>query len=508
MSRVPWYEWWWANQWRFIRIPNRLQVVTGTGKEKDQAVESIMTFLKEGLKHRYFDIKASAALALGKTGETSAAKAIRPLLRARNEIVRESAILAVGMLKDGESLPHLQKILEDRRYSQRSRVHAAVAMGLLGISGGAEGLIRMMETEEGKTTGNTIEIRAASCLALGIMKHKKAVPSLIRLLESKETDPRLRAMAATALGKFESATIMLEEGEVSPGALLLASLQTTVPTPVRRSAMMALANVWYEGLGGFLIDLYRTDPDPWVKNLSLLVVAEKIINPHLKRKFQKNIRELLTGSQKDVNLANFGAVAAGLSGDSQAIPILRVQFQKARRDDTRAAAAVGLGFLKDEESIPQMLSTVRGSGSDFLKSFCCIALALIGKGDRRISTSLRAILSDPECQGGLRSSASIALAKIGDHEAVGLLLKTAERGDRRTRQLLVQSVGYFRDLGTFVPLKGIYESPRSGNDIKTLTMVTLGYIVERDTPPILQKIFLNTNYLLMFPNLQRMAKYM
>jgi HEAT repeat protein len=509
VTKIPWFEWWWANQWRFIRIPQRLHVATGTGDEKDKSLTEVVKFVTSGLKERYFDIKAASALALGKTGDEGSAKVIRQLLKSKHSVVRESAVLALGMLKDTKSLPLLQRFLEDRRIPQNIRVHAAVSMGLIGSDGASGPLLKALETEHGDKTGMTVEVRAACCLALGVMKHEEALPTILKILESNDSDARLRAMAATALGKFESPSIMLKDGgEISPAVHLLTALQTTMPPAVRRSALLSMANVWYEGLGSSLVDLHKSDPDPWVKNLSLLLVAEKEESPSVKDNLNRRLRDILDGTGEDKNLMNFAAVAAGLSGDEEAVPLLRKLFRESSSDDTRAATAVGLGFLKDHDSIPALLGAMGSSSSDFLKSFCCVAFALMEKGDKQVSGALRAIVVDPKNANTLRSTASIALAKIGDFGAVHVMCDLMEKGSGPFRKVMVVSVGYFRDLGTFPALKKLFKSSRTDYESKALIMVSLGYIVEREHPPVLKNLFKHYNYLLMFPNLTRMSRLM
>jgi HEAT repeat protein len=341
-----------------------------------------------------------------------------------------------------------------------------------------------------------------------MMKHKEAVAPLIRILEDPEADERLKAMAATSLGKFETPSIMLEGGEVSTATRLLAALQTTQPPVVRRSAMMALANVWYDGLGSSLIDVHANVADPWVRNLSLLVCAEKVTNPAVKAQLHRRLRKIVSEPRGEPNLANFAAIASGLSGDTEAIPLLRRFFQRQKKDDAKGAAAVGLGFLKDTDSIPMLLEGMRESDSPFLKTFCSVAFALMEKPDPRVSQALRAILADPKNTGHLRATASLALAKMGDFSAVQLLLKFLDKGNRGVRQLMVLSVGYFRDLGTYIPLKQFYEKTGKDYELKALTLVALGFIVEKEHPPLLKKPFLFYNYLLLFPNLTRIYRLM
>jgi HEAT repeat protein len=506
---VPWYEWWWANQWRFIRIPQRYQVATGTGQDKEVALEHIVKFLTSTLKEKYFDIRAASALALGKAGEADSIKNIRPLLKTKNDVIRESAILALAMLKDEKSIPMLVRILEDQRQTDSLRVHCALALGLLGSADAGPALLKTLETETNAKTRMTDEIRAAAALSLGLIQFKPAVTSLIKLLDSSDANPDLRALTATALGKFKASSLMLDAGEISISGQLLKALQTTQPPQVRRAALMALSYVWYEGLGDSLLDLYKVDPDPWVKGLSLLVLAEHIQNPNVKKEFQRRVRKLIEDPKGDpLYVRDFAAVAAGLSDDKEAIVPLRVLFQKSKKPETRAAAAVGLGFLKDFDSVPMILDGMRTAKTPFLKAFCCVAFALMEKPNKHVSAQLRAILANPKNAGTLRACASIALAKIRDFSAVNLLLDYMNRGDRRVRQLMVISVGYFRDLATYLPLKTLFESKKSENETKAIILVSLGYIVEKEHPPVLKTLFLHYNFLLPFQNLSRIFHLM
>jgi HEAT repeat protein len=506
---VPWTGWWWANQWRFLRIKSRMQVESGTGDEKDRAFEEITKFLGKALKNKYFDVRSAAALALGKARVETQAKAVGKLLGSKHPEVRESALLGLGMLRFKPAIPTMVKILNDPRQPQSVRVNAAVGLGILADPGTGEDLLKVLGTEPLAKNGMTVEIRAAACLALGLMKCEKAVEPLIRLIGDPEGDPRLRAMAVTALGKFRQPTLHLEAGEVSAASTILAALSPSNPYQVRRSAIMSLAEVWYEGLGTNLFDLHRNDSDAWMRCLSLLVLAEKVKDPNLKKAFHRRLRELLTERQDSQSLVNFAAIAAGLSGYAEASGPLRRLFRESRKEQTRAAAAVGLGFLGDTDAIGLLLEGLRKTSSPYLKSFCCVSFALMGKGDRRISAELRAILTDTKCLGQLRSTACIALAKIGDTSAVNLIYRFLEKGgDRTLRQLLVVSAGYFRDYGSFLPLRKVYEARSTSYETRALVCVALGYIVEREHPPVLKRIFKYYNYLLTFPNLQRIFRMM
>jgi HEAT repeat protein len=471
-------------------------------------VSHIVDFLESCLKDKYFDIRGAAALALGKAGNPDAAKAVRTLLKSRNDVVRESALLALGMLKDSKALPLMKRILADRKQTQSLRVHAAMAMGLLGDHGAGPELLEALQTEANDRTGMTPEIQSAAALALGIMKWKKAAAPLIEIIRSLDRPPGLRAVAATALGRFQAPSIMLDAGEVSTTAPLLSALQTNQPPQLRRAAIIALAHVWYEGLDSSLLDIHTSDPDPWVRGLSLLVLAEKIDTPHGKAQFGKRVRRILEEPRKDPSLTNFAAVAAGLAGDTESLTLLRDLFSGAPKEDTQGAAAVGLGFLKDKESIPLILAGMHRTPSTFLKSFCCVAFALMEEGDKRVSKALKGILADPRNGGNLRACASIALAKIGDFSAVRILLDQLSKGDKRFRQLMVISIGYFRDLGTFLPLREFYKNRKTDKETRALVLVSLGYIVEKEHPPVLKTLFLHYNFLLQFPNLRRIFNLM
>src|SRR5262249_33617580 len=80
-----------------------------------------------------FDVRCSAAIALGKLGQ---ARDAHPLERAANRDVRgevrRSALLALGLLGSQAELPFLCDVVEQRDRDPDERAMAALGIGLLG----------------------------------------------------------------------------------------------------------------------------------------------------------------------------------------------------------------------------------------------------------------------------------------------------------------------------------------------------------------------------------------
>jgi HEAT repeat protein len=499
----PWHAWWLANQWRIFPVAPRLQVVTGTGSEKSQAVDLVIAFLHEALKSGEPCIQREAAFALGRAGNPAAAEALVSLLGSDREAVREAAVLGLGMVQAKSS--RLADLLTDANESQRLRVHAAVALGMLGDRRAGTALMRALETEVTETSGMTMEIRAASAFALGSMKWKEAVRPLIPLATSPDVDARLRATAVTALGKFLSKTSEADTEEESLAKRIRNALKTHHPPAVRRAAVTSLPWLGPKACGKSLLDLPLTDADTQVKHRSLIILAERITDERTKKRFQRRVRFLLKKFTHEETLLGFAAIAAGLSGDNAARTALRNLFFRGKCASTRAAAAVGLGFLKDVKAVPHLLKGVRQTDSAFLKTFCGVAFVLMGKKDPKMTEALREIVLDPKTMWSVRSTAATVLAKMGDASTVKTLLKDLEDDPADVRQRVAVS-GCFRDFSTVVSLKKLYGASGTGPGTQAVIVATLGHIIDRGNPKVQRLACEYPDAMLPFPNLASIVK--
>jgi HEAT repeat protein len=138
------------------------------------------------------------------------------------------------------------------------------------------------------------------------------------------------------------------------------------------------------------------------------------------------LREALA---KAGNPADLGALAigAGIAGDREAAPLLRVKFAETSVSTARGYVAVAIGLVGARDAVGEIRAVVRGSrfDPDLLRE-SAIALGLLG--DKDLVPELVGMLAEAKA---LSSQASIAAALgfIGDSRSVDPLVALLERQD-------------------------------------------------------------------------------
>ncbi|MHC5037808.1 MAG: HEAT repeat domain-containing protein [Planctomycetota bacterium] len=473
--------------------------VTGEGG-KEAVRKEIVQFLQKGLKQPHFDCKASAVLALGKMKEKTAGPHVLSFLRMRNPTVRESAALGLGMMEYGKAVPVLMKVLENPKGDKSLRVCAALALGMAKAESAGPLLLEILNRKTGKRGGENLEVQCAACYALGVLRHADGWAPLVRIIRSADSDENLRATAVSALPKFGKTTLLTTQGEISIPQMFMNLLRTDSSAMVRRSAVLALGGVWVRGLGQSLALFHRQDPDLWVRCLSLLVLAEHAGKTGEEGMARKIFRGLIE-KPRDRSLRDVAMISAGLSQDEEALPLLRAILKEEDYGSSWAAAAMGLAFLKDEESLPEILKGLHGTGNPYKKAYACMAIALLGKGNEQASVLLKGILAG-KTHPHLRATASMALARIGDDSAVAMLLDMLPKvSEPSFRKMTAISLRYFRNLNALPVLKSCFEGKKTDKETKAMILVAVGCLGDEREVPILREISSGYNFLLPFPKL-------
>jgi len=185
-------------------------------------MDSLLVELRKELGHEDPQIRALAALALGTLRDTESLAALRECLVDHDCRVQDAAALALGQMTDSESgydllfllahrcshcraraahalgkvgyteaIPRLLLLLRDK--SQTCRFEAAQALGSLGASEAEKALRDMLGDEDA-------HIRASACLALGELGVLDAAQEIFPLLWDRHW--ACRANAAKALGQL------------------------------------------------------------------------------------------------------------------------------------------------------------------------------------------------------------------------------------------------------------------------------------------------------------------
>jgi len=139
-----------------------------------------------------FNTRGYACESLGKIGDTTAFTSVSLCLKDSVEVVRKSAAVALGRLKDKRAISYLIQGLSDPHFSVRmTSASALVEIGKPSV----KPLIKLLNKLKTDTIAAHLAIES-----LGKLKNKKATSTLIKKLRSK--DWTTRAFTVEALGKI------------------------------------------------------------------------------------------------------------------------------------------------------------------------------------------------------------------------------------------------------------------------------------------------------------------
>lgn len=154
----------------------------------EEAVDDVASFLTHSDKK----VRILAAYTLGQIHFPRASKKLKHVLQDESYEVREAAVKALGDLGDPQSVDILLQIAsEPERYSL---VWIIDSLGKIADSRALPVLV------VNAVNAHSVEVREAAADALGNLRTKEAVPTLISLLEDQ--DARVRHSAATSLEKL------------------------------------------------------------------------------------------------------------------------------------------------------------------------------------------------------------------------------------------------------------------------------------------------------------------
>jgi HEAT repeat protein len=314
---------------------------------------------------------------------SEALPALRELFKDEDaDVHRSGAEALVELYKDANDLPALRELLGD----EDPGIHRSAAEALVELYERGKDLTALRDLLMEKGLG----VRQHASAALARMGDKQAVPALRKLLE--DTEPDLRRSAAKALAQ-------LGENQAEPD--LLIRLQDKAPN-VRRSAAEALVELYERGKDlTALRDLlnYEDSSARWLAAAALARMGDKQALPALRKL-------LKSGEQK---LMQDAAARLTRMGDKPAMPdlndLLKVEEPKPKVWLDAAAALVELyERWKDLSALRELLKFQNNS----VRLYASVALARMG--DKQAVPALRELLEDTEPE--VRRAAGKALVEL------------------------------------------------------------------------------------------------
>lgn len=149
--------------------------------------------LREALSGSDPCVRRTAIVLFGRLRADGAADALRPLLASSDVNVREAAVLALGHREAREDAGAVRPALRDD--APQVRRAAAWSLGRMEDRGSVAALIEALRDREPT-------VRAQAAYALGSIEDPSAVPAIAAMLNG-DADPRVRRVAARALGQFD-----------------------------------------------------------------------------------------------------------------------------------------------------------------------------------------------------------------------------------------------------------------------------------------------------------------
>ncbi|MEZ6194903.1 MAG: HEAT repeat domain-containing protein [Planctomycetota bacterium] len=522
-ANVTWAAWWFFNDDRFLDLKAKVRAKDAETENADLFVgevdgaagvtkvpakkirEGVIPNLRIALKDEFYDVRAAAAIALGKCGMDEARADIESVINDDDQRVRESACLALGILGNKEAVPLLIEIMNDTKDGRkrlgrgtsdilpRTRAFAALSLGLIGARhsdmSDTQAVSALMAALDQKKVSH-IDLEVGPIVALGIMRAKEAVPALIKFLEDPNNTARSRGYAATSLGKI---------GDPAAISTLIEHLDDKQNEVVQSSAMALGSLVKPDQKKNVqrLQKMTKTGRDLAAKNFSIMSLAQ--VGGAENRNF---LFRLLDGNNFE---KTFGALALGVyfhaeenkndDAKEEVAKAIHKEFKNTKSPDELGAYAIALGLMKYDTAGPDMLETLKKGGQASMRQHVCIGLGLLDFDDA-IPTVREIVQEKGDID--LRRNAAIALGLLGDREAMNFLQKEMERSTNSQAVLgaVTQGLGFIGDVSAVKRLGEMATDRKEFKDnTRAFSAVALGLLGDKDNLPALFAIAENNNYL-------------
>jgi HEAT repeat protein len=423
-----------------------------------------------------YDVRASAAIALGKAGDASASAPLRKLARNdRRDEVRRAAIVGLGLLGRIEELPFLTDVANDRSADADDRGMALIAVGLLGGDEAAQWLVAFTErprVPDAKKTEET-ELMADALAALGATGSPFAAGKLGRVADDTSVDLFFREHAVLALGRLR------DRGSLPRLLKLLGHEEERL----RRCAAAALGRV---ALG---TDASAVSAMTGALGRERDAVARFFLVQSMGVVRAPAVASALRARLEDGPWADraYVAIALGAQGDVAAAPLLRKACKKENEESARAAIFTALGLLGDMEAVPLLESELgRGSSPGTHRGYAAFALGVMpSPASKDVLWKRLAEEEDPR----VRADYEAALGFLGDERVKALLVK--EMNDATSsfaRCAAAACLGVLRRADAVPDLVAVVENPRADGIVRSIAIVALGQIVDPCLVPKLARL--------------------
>jgi len=526
----PWEVWWTKNRDKYLafREPIQWADIVDKGGTKSYAIspvyDELLNILADSVNDKDPYLAFRAAIALGKAQDSqnplvSSPKAIEVLKKAHEtetrDFVRNNILLGLGLTSDASAIAIIQGVLEKKENTPLQRSFAALALGYVANNPEVSSALREVLSAE----KDDREVKSSCCISSGNLKDTLAAPVLGKILNGdggkKKVQGMIRAHAALGLGRIGTKEALEELKKFVP--------DNEKENDIRSAVIMALGMTGApEARDNILI--FFQDKANLVRGLACIALAQTLrtVSPqgepvkdaqaparpdgprpdeHPFGRGSGGYETILEAFQKNKSPEADGLmlIALGLTGNDKA----RVDLRKILSADSRktrpllkAAAAIGLGLLKDKDAVEIIVNILRDDkqqNDTTLTPYLILSLAMINEQKKKETISELSNLEKQELEILQKmwtktdknisivayTNLAIAMMKLTSRDwIIEQLVKHTSAKDATLRTYALHTLGL---LGNRDSAKAFIDAAKDNNpDVRKAAIVGIGFLMDKN----------------------------
>lgn len=482
-----WEFWWYFNRDRYVGLRPSLQKLAGQNPdvdepfrpvtEEDRDATLLPRFVK-ALRDSDPAVRIATIHALAKTRDPDARLYLFNALHDKEHLVRIQAILALGVWGNTVSLPRLEGILKDGDRDLQERMYAAISIGLIGGPLAAESFKQVLAPKP--FLAFPPMVRAGLAYGVGLTRDAENAPLIRALLGDRAVEDHVvRSYLLLSLGKC---------GGASDLPILLRALKDD-ETQLRRSGAIAIgvlqAGEADDAAVAALANVAQSDADVMVKNFAYVAMGQiggAQAGLQLKADFARTTRAYKP----------FIALALGILGDPENVPLLLKELAGASDTSYRAALAIALGLHRDNRAAPALRDAFSAAGEPVLRSHIALALGLVGDVDS-IERLQKGFVGANDVE--LIPALATGLGLLGARTTASLLAKmsTGEKNEF-VKQSLMFGLGLVGDRAALEPLATVLGNASQVAYVRAAAATALGLLSDPHPVRAIARASQDSNY--------------
>jgi HEAT repeat protein len=329
-------------------------------------------------------------------------------------------------------------------------------------------------------------VASYGALALGRVGTKDYAASMLRML-GKQTSvgPNVKRSTAIALGQLGLRVSGAERAQLAVD--LWKALDETSDPSAKNFGYISLAYMVMADVKAKATDIF---------NAKGVNVADALLDLADKRDYAKRPYGALSIALIGRAIGNAPDIAVYGDYKVKCLKVLRAGLEDKKLDPrARAAFAVSLGIIKDDERVARLTEIVADEKEDReLRGYAALALGMIGIGSKEVEKSIIAAMKEHTSE-ELRSQTAVALGLLGSRSAVETLLTELKGADsQNVKGQIVIALAKIGDGRTIAPLVNLLKSDQSADMTRALACAGLGLIGDLEMIPSLSRISKDINF--------------